>query len=88
MVNGSEICRKTITKHVGRKIASASSVTVSCFICHDLMLHLSHLAQRSGQFHASSVTRHASSVTVGGGLVDLERCAVKVIHKEGWQTGF
>jgi len=69
------------------KTAHASSVTVSCVICHALMLHLSHVAQRSGQFHVSSVTRHASSVTIGGGLVEAERCAEKVIHKEGWQTG-
>ena len=88
MVNALEICGKNITKQGCMKTPPASSVTVSCVICHALMLHLSHVAQRSGQFHVSSVTRHASSVTIGGGLVEAERCAEKVIHKEGWQTGF
>ncbi len=88
MVNGPETGRKSITKQWVRKTTPASYVMVSCVICHDLMRHLSRCPLRSGQFHASSVTRHASSVTVDGGLVDLERCVEKVIHKEGWQTGF
>jgi len=84
MVNGRKRWKKTKKQQIVRKIVSASSVTGSCVICHGFMRHLSRVAQRSGQFHASSVTRHAPSVTIGSGLVDLERCGEKVIHKEGW----